>query len=277
MVTLPPGTHMGVVRLRVRNLDREAAFYRDVLGLREQERTESHATYAAADGTPLVALVHAPDAPMRPRRSTGLYHFALLYPDRAALGAAVRDVADADHPFSGFSDHLVSEAAYLADPENNGIELYRDRPASEWQWRDGSVLMSTERLDVQALLADASQETPVPGRSPRLRMGHVHLHVADRMRAAAFYTDVIGMEVTTRDYPGAMFLSANRYHHHVAVNEWAGEAAPPQGAAGLIEFEIVVPDAGTVEDIATRGGGSVEDGVARLADPDGNGVVIRTR
>ena len=277
MVTLPSGTHMGLVRLRVRDLDREADFYRDVLGLREQERTASQATYAAADESPLIALVHAPDAPVRPPRTTGLYHFALLYPDRAALGAAVRDVAGADHPFHGFSDHLVSEAAYLADPENNGIELYRDRPESEWQWNDGSVRMATERLDVQALLADASSDTPVAGRSPRLRMGHVHLHVADRMRAAAFYTDVIGFDVTTRDYPGAMFLSANRYHHHVAVNEWAGETPPPPGATGLIDFEIVVPDDEAVEAIAARAGSGVDDGIARLTDPDGNGVVIRAR
>jgi len=266
---------MGAVTLRVRNLETEAAFYRDVLGLRELDRDTSHATYGAADSRPLVALVHAPDTSLRPPRSTGLYHFALLYPDRAALGAAVRDVAAAEHSFTGFSDHLVSEAAYLADPENNGIELYRDRPASEWQWRGDSVIMSTERLDVQALLADARPGALPPGRSDELRMGHVHLHVADRMRAGEFYTRVIGFDVTTRDYPGALFLSANRYHHHLGLNEWAGDAAPPPGATGLIDFEILVPDADGVSDIASRVGVSVKDGTLRLQDPDGNGIVIR--
>lgn len=277
MVTLPQGTRIGVVRLRVRDLEREAGFYRDVLGLREQERSDSQATFAAADATPLVTLVHAPDAPFRPARSTGLYHFALLYPDRAALGAAVRDVAATEHPFHGFSDHLVSEAAYLADRENNGIELYRDRPASDWQWRGDSVVMSTERLDVQALLADADPAPPVPGRSDALRMGHVHLHVADRERAAEFYTSVIGLDITTRDYPGAMFLSANRYHHHLGLNEWAGKAAPPPGSTGLVDFELIVPDEGVVRGIAERAGGQLQDGALRLQDPDGIGIVIRTR
>lgn len=275
MVGLPAGTRMGAVRLRVRSLEAEAAFYRDVLGLREQERNASHATYGAVGSTPLVTLVHAPDAPPRPPRSTGLYHFALLFPDRAALGAAVRDVAAADHPFTGFSDHLVSEAAYLSDPERSGIELYRDRPENEWQWRGDSVVMATERLDVQALLADALPGTPPPGRSDELRMGHVHLHVADRMRAGEFYTGVIGFDVTTRDYPGALFLSANRYHHHLGLNEWAGDAAPPPGATGLIDFEILVPHSDTLHDIASRAGAAVDGDTLRLHDPDGNGIVIR--
>jgi catechol 2,3-dioxygenase len=106
-------------------------------------------------------------------------------------------------------------------------------------------------------------------------MGHIHLHVADRMRAAGFYSDVIGFDITTRDYPGAIFLSANRYHHHVAVNEWAGEVAPPVGATGLIDFEVVVPDDGAVGGIAARAGVPAVDGMLRLRDPDGNGVVIR--
>lgn len=275
MVALPAGTRIGVVRLRVRDLAREADFYRDVLGLLELERSDERATFAAADSTPLLELLHTPDAPLRPARSTGLYHFALLYPDRAALGAAVRDVAAAGHPFHGFSDHLVSEAVYLADPENNGIELYRDRPESEWEWRGDSVVMSTERLDVQALLADADPTPPVPGRSERLRMGHVHLHVADRIRAAEFYTRVIGFDVTTRDYPGAIFLSANRYHHHLGLNEWAGKSPPPAGATGLADFEIVVPDDAALRGIAERAHGSVTKGSLRLRDPDGHEVVIR--
>jgi catechol 2,3-dioxygenase len=277
VVGLPAGTRLGAVRLRVRSLERVAAFYRDTLGLREQARTPDGVVFAAADDAPLIRLDHAPRASRRPMHSTGLYHLALLFPSRAALGAAVRDVAAADHAFHGFADHLVSEAAYLADPEDNGIELYHDRPRTAWQHRGDTILMASELLDVPALLAEAELSEPVPGRTKELRIGHVHLHVASNERAVAFYSDVIGFDVTNRDYPGAVFLAADGYHHHIAVNEWAGTVAPPPDATGLVEFEIVVPDADAVEAVAARAATVERTGTSvRLQDPDGHGVVIRT-
>lgn len=286
MVSLPATTRMGAVRLRTRRIEDVAIFYRETLGLREQHRTSAGIEFGAADGTPLVRLDAASRAERRPPRTTGLYHFALLFPDRAALGAAIRDVAAADHAFHGFADHLVSEAAYLADPEDNGIELYRDRPRSEWLIRESTILMSTELLDVPALLAEADFTPSPPGRSNDLRMGHVHLHVASNQRAAAFYTDVIGFDVTNRDYPGAVFMSAGGYHHHLAVNEWGTPTPAPPDTTGLVEFEIIVPDQATVDAIAARAPSATDGGVSqsandgsnslRLIDPDGHGVVIRT-
>ncbi len=277
MVKLPASVRMGAVRLRVQDLDTVTSFYRDTLGLREERSTPDTAVLSAADGTPLLRLERDPNAVRRPARSTGLYHFALLFPDRPSLGAVIRDVASADHAFHGFADHLVSEAAYLADPEDNGIELYRDRPRSVWQWRDGTVRMSTDLLDVPALLAEADLSPALPGRSSRLRMGHVHLHVASIERATDFYTGIIGFDITNGEYPGATFLSAGGYHHHLAVNEWSGDAAPPAHATGLIDFEIVVPDAAAVAAIGSRARTVERDASGlRLQDPDGHGVVIRT-
>lgn len=277
MVALPAATRLGAVRLRVRDLETEARFYRETLGLREQQRTRAGVTLSAADDTPLLVLEHVADAPRRPARTTGLYHFALLFPDRPSLGAAIRDVAAADHAFHGFADHLVSEAAYLADPEDNGIELYRDRPRREWQQRESTILMASELLDVPALLAEADLLPAPPGRSDRLRIGHVHLHVADNERAVEFYTRVIGFTVTNRDYPGAVFLAAGDYHHHLGVNEWAGATPPPPGSTGLIDYEVIVPDADSVRAVAERAATAVgDDAVLRLTDPDGNGVAIRS-
>lgn len=276
MVSLPASTRMGAVRLRVHDLDAVVAFYRDTLGLRPQSHSSEGLELAGADGTPLIRLTHDPSAAERPPRASGLYHLALLFPDRPSLGAAIRDVAAADHVFHGFADHLVSEAAYLADPEENGIELYRDRPRSEWQRRESTILMSTELLDVPALLAEADPAPAPPGRVPSLRIGHVHLHVVSNARATAFYTQVIGFDVTNQDYPGAVFMSAGGYHHHLAVNEWGARTPRPPGVTGLIEFEIIVPDAADVEAIARRAGGApLQDGALRLHDPDGHGVVVR--
>lgn len=293
MVSLPAATRMGAVRLRTRRIEDVATFYRETLGLHEQHRTSAGIEFGNADGMPLVRLDYVAKAERRPPRTTGLYHFALLFPDRAALGAAIRDVAAADHAFHGFADHLVSEAAYLADPEDNGIELYRDRPRAEWQIRESTILMSTELLDVPALLAEADFSPAPPGRSSDLRMGHVHLHVASNERAAAFYTEVIGFDITNRDYPGAIFMSAGGYHHHLAVNEWGTRTPPPPETTGLVEFEIIVPDQATVDGVAARAssasaiapteaaGRNVLDGNTgeadglTLVDPDGHGVVIR--
>ncbi|HEX6308687.1 MAG TPA: VOC family protein [Longimicrobiales bacterium] len=275
MVSLPAGTRPGVVRLRVRDVTRVGAFYRDVLGLLEQQCSPACVQFAAADGTTLLRLDHEPDAVPRPAGANGLYHFALLFPDRQSLGAAVRDVAAAGHRFQGFADHLVSEAAYLADPEGNGIELYRDRPREDWRWRAGSILMATDPLDTRALLDDADPAAAPPGRVPALRMGHIHLHTSDVARAAAFYADVLGFDITTRAYPGAAFLSAGGYHHHLGLNEWGSGRSAPDGATGLVEYELVVPDAATLTALVTATNADVNGGDARVRDPDGNTILLR--
>src|SRR5690606_4330755 len=283
---LPPDTHLGHVRLRVRDLDNALDFYERVLGLRTIERDGDVALLSAA-GTPpaLLVLEGRPEAPPRPRRSTGLYHFAILLPDRRALAQALLRLARLRWPLQGASDHLVSQALYLADPEGNGIELYDDRPRESWHVRpNGEIAMATEPLDLDALLLEAASANGDDDATmhPGAVLGHVHLNVSDLGAAESFYHGVLGFDVTTRSYPGALFLAAGGYHHHIGANTWAGRGAPrpPAGAAGLVHFEVVIPDAAARDAVLARARDAgvpsepVNGGV-RLADRDGIGVVIR--
>ncbi len=190
----------------------------------------------------------------------------------------------AGHRFTGASDHLVSEALYLDDPEGNGIEIYRDRPREEWTRSDGQLQMATLPLDLDGVLASAPAGDAGDGMAAGTRIGHVHLQVASIPAAEAFYSDGLGFEPTVRGYPGALFVSAGGYHHHVGLNTWAGEGAPapPPGARGLRSFTIVLPDeaalAATVAAVSAAGrrGGRATTAGAVVADPSGNRAVLTT-
>jgi catechol 2,3-dioxygenase len=235
---MPAVAGLRALALRVRDLDAALGFYADVLGLPVKRREGGRVELAPGGGAFTLELVHAPDAPARPHPSIGLYHFALLLPDRPALAAVIRRLMAAGRPPDGASDHRVSEAFYLSDPEGNGIELYRDRPRADWPGRDGSVEMSTEPLDVAGLLAEAPGPGPL---DPATRFGHIHLHVADLADGERFYAGALGLEVTQRSYSGALFLSAGGYHHHVGINLWARGRRAPEGAAGLVGYAWHVP------------------------------------
>ena len=215
---------------------------------------------AAGGDEPLVVLHGDPAAPPRPARSTGLFHMAFLLPERLDLAHALLRLAERGWPLTGASDHLVSEALYLSDPDGIGIEIYRDRPREEWSVEDGQVRMATLPLDLDDVARAA--QGPAPPRAPEgTRMGHVHLNVADLGTAEAFYAGELGFDVTARNYPGALFLAAGGYHHHIGANTWRGEGAPPPppGAVGLRRFTIVAPGQSQAE----------------AADPSGNALVIR--
>jgi catechol 2,3-dioxygenase len=278
-----PDTALGAVSLTVGDLDRGRAFYERAIGLRTLERMPGAALLGAEPGAALVELVEAPRAPARPPRTTGLFHLALLVPSRADLARAVRRVVGAGWSFTGASDHLVSEALYLDDPEGNGIEIYRDRPPEHWPRRDGVLQMATDPLDLEGVMGELGPDEAIDGMPAGTRLGHVHLQVADLAEAEAFYRGVLGLDVTVRHYPGALFLSAGGYHHHVGVNVWAGQGAPapPAGARGLGRFEVVVPEAGELARIRARADAAglpaeEEEGALLLADPSGNRVAIRT-
>jgi catechol 2,3-dioxygenase len=281
-VPIDPRTEVAAVRLAVGDLARERRFYEDVIGLTVIETVAGEARLGA-DGVALVELVDDPDGAPRPRGTTGLFHLAVLLPDRAELARALRRLADSRWPLAGASDHLVSEALYLADPEGNGIELYRDRPRDEWRRTDGRLEMATLPLDLESLAGEADAGDGTPDEvADGTRTGHVHLHVADLRDAEEFYAGTLGFEVTVRDYPGALFLAAGGYHHHIGLNTWAGEGAPPPppGSLGLRRFEIVVPDGGELERIERSladSGAEVErrDGAVLTADPSSNGVLVR--
>ncbi len=272
---------MGQVRLTVADLDASRAFYERVVGLATLASEEDIAGMGVA-GTGLVELRGTPDAPARPAHSTGLFHLAILVPDRPQLASALRRVAEAGWRLTGASDHLVSEALYLNDPEGNGIEIYRDRPRSEWR-RDpqGELLMGTFPLDLDDLLAEPATGDD-DGMPPGTAIGHVHLNVADISESEVFYAELLGFEVTVRGYPGALFVSAGGYHHHLGLNTWRGEGAPPppDGARGLDHYEVLMPGVG-ISEVSERLGdagvavGPGGNGDLRLADPSGNGILIR--
>ncbi|MBF6595435.1 MAG: VOC family protein [Thermaceae bacterium] len=234
-----PTLKLSGLTLRVRNLEAQLAFYRDLLGMQAVSQEGNRTDLALSGGEFTLRLVHVPSAPLRPQSTLGLYHFALLLPSRPALAAVFRRLLEGEYPnFQGASDHGVSEALYLADPEGNGIELYRDRPRAQWPGQGQKVEMYTRPLDLEQLLAEAPHST---GLDAQTTFGHIHLHVADLDQAEQFFTG-LGMQVTQRDYPGARFLAADGYHHHVGSNLWArGRTAPPE-STGLSEYRLAIRD-----------------------------------
>jgi catechol 2,3-dioxygenase len=235
--------HIGAVGLKVRDLARLAAFYGDVLGLSVLDRGDD-ATTLGAGGVPLVHLEHRPEAKPDDARTAGLYHTAFLMPTRTDLARWILHVARNKVPLSGASDHAVSEAFYLDDPEGNGIEVYRDRPAEAWQWTGDDLKMTTDPLDIEDIVREVAPTAAYPGAPDGLHIGHVHLRVGDVARAEAFYRDALGLDVTRRRQ-GATFMSSGRYHHHVAGNVWhsAGAGRRDPDRAGLSWFSLEAADA----------------------------------
>lgn len=238
-------TSIGTVQLRVSQLQRSIDFYRSVVGLRllGQERNGAELGVPGSN-RPLLKLVEIPDAIPRPRRSgAGLYHVALLVPDRRSLGLALRSLIRSGVRI-GQSDHLVSEALYISDPDNNGIEIYRDRPRQEWHWdANGHVRMAVDPIDRDGLLAEAG-DAPWNGLPEGTTVGHIHLHVTELPTTEHFYVDVLGFNLVAGMADSAMFISAGGYPHHIGLNVWAGIGAPltPEHAPGLDYYEIAVPD-----------------------------------
>jgi catechol 2,3-dioxygenase len=248
---LPTGLTLGPVRLEVADLARSVDYYQQVLGLRQLARNGTRATLGAQhDGTPLVELNERPGATPVPRRGRlGLYHFALLLPERAELGRFLAHLATIG-VYPGMSDHLVSEALYLTDPDGLGIEVYADRPRSFWRVGAGSIAMATDPLDVEGLLA-AAENTQWSGAPAGTRVGHVHLHVGDLDQAAAFFHAGLGLDRVVLGFPGALFLSAGGYHHHLGTNTWAaGAPSAKAGDARLLEWTIQLPEGAAVEGAA---------------------------
>lgn len=275
-------SHPGAVCLAVSDLGRALGFYGGVLGFRTLERADRTAVLTADGRRPLLILTEVPGAQRRPPRSAGLYHFAVLLPGRLDLARSLRRLRETGYPLGGCSDHLVSEALYLEDPDGNGIEIYRDRPRSEWPRRAGKIWMTVDPLDLEELLNEGrDDDRPWSGLPEAARIGHVHLHVADLGEAEAFYRDALGLEVTCRYGSEAVFLSAGGYHHHVGLNTWAGRGAPPPppDAAGLRYFTFSLPGEPEFQQFARhlegRGVSHVRFGGGLfLRDPSQNGVAV---
>lgn len=280
---LPATLRLGTVHLTVRDLDRSVAYYQDVAGLRQHDRADD--TAALGVGGEDVLVLHEDPLAREPGRHAGLFHVALLYPSRRELSRTARRLAAGRLPISGASDHGVSEALYLRDPDGNGLELYADRPQDAWPPPTGAgerVGMFTRALDVEDLLRVTDGEEVHRHAADGLAVGHLHLHVGGIPEAVAFYRDVVGFEQMTT-YPGASFMAAGGYHHHLAVNTWAGEGVgpAPQHTAGLREWSAVLPDAAAVDAVRGRlvaAGAAVQDeGPAGFVVRDPWGIALRVR
>ena len=278
--TLPATTAMGPVHLTVADLERSLHYYREAVGLRVLDQGGGRALLGAG-GAELLVVVEEPGARPAPRH-TGLFHFALLVPARADLAHWLAHAAREQVPLAGMSDHYVSEAIYLGDPDGHGIEIYADRPRDVWE---GQVMarMTTAPLDVNGLLGELDDPATAPfdGLAAGTVMGHVHLQVADVEDAVGFYRDVLGFDVMAEFVPSAAFFGAGSYHHHVGTNTWRsrGSTPPPPGSAALRHATIVLPAAADRDRVAARAAAAgrepeaVEDGVL-VRDPSGNALVL---
>jgi catechol 2,3-dioxygenase len=281
MAGIADATRVGAIHLTVADLDRSLDYYRRAVGLQEHGREDGHARLGAG-GEDLLVLYEEPGAKPAPQH-TGLFHFALLVPSRVDLARWLVHAAEEQVALSGMSDHLVSEAIYLRDPDWHGIEIYRDRPRDTWtRASDGSLNMGTEALDLHDLMTAHDSSRPFERMPDGTVMGHIHLQVAHLPEARRFYADLLGLDVMV-EIPGqASFLSSAGYHHHLGMNTWAGVGAPPAPAdqARLRRAALEVDGEDELDRIEARladaGAEPVRDGNRLLVeDPSRNPLELR--
>lgn len=270
----PAATRLGRVRLQVADLERSLIWYERVLGLRVVDRSASSAALAPHGGVPaLIELRERPGAaPARGR--LGLFHVALLLPDRPALGTFLKHLVALGER-AGAGDHLVSEALYLTDPDGLGLEVYADRPRAQWRVQGGELQMDTLAIDAQGLVR-AAGDAVWDGMPAGTVVGHVHLHVGDLDAAERFYHQGLGLDRMVWSYPGARFLAAGGYHHHLGLNTWATGGPAGTDEARLLDWTVVLPGAADVAAAAASLGAAgfpvAEDG--RAVDPWGTVVRV---
>lgn len=275
-----PNTFVGQVNIKVQNLDRSLAFYREVIGFKVLEQTEYTANLTADGKTILLSIEQPKNVIPKQGRTTGLYHFALLLPERSDLASIVKHLVENGIQV-GSSDHLVSEALYLSDPDGNGIEIYVDRPYPEWEWNRGEVDMAVDPLDFRDLLTELNEES-WNGLPAGTVMGHIHLHVSELKQTEDFYTKGLGFEVVNRYGSQALFISTGKYHHHIGLNTWNGVGAPPPppNSVGLESFTLFLPNEEARQTVVANLkniGVTVtkENDLFITSDPSGNRIQLR--
>ncbi len=229
-----------------RDAERLQSFYSNILGLNSEEQEDGILGFTTEIGRdPLITIEENPAALARPEHTPGLYHTAILMPTRADLARHLKRLAEERYPLQGFADHGVSEAIYLADPDGNGVELYVDRPVERWPRKKGEIEMFTKPLDLEDLLSELKNDSPEwGGIDPDAKIGHIHLQVSDLAASGPFYNEVLGYDITQKNFPGALFLSTGGYHHHIGLNTWntKGASPAPKGTTGLVRFSVETAD-----------------------------------
>lgn len=272
------------IHLATHDQDRLQAFYQNILGFKSEEQDDGSLNLCTEIGSdPLIRITEDLTAPERSEATPGLYHVAILMPNRKALARHLRRLAEERYPLQGFADHGVSEAIYLSDPDGNGLELYVDRPLESWPRKKGEIEMFTKPLDLEHLLDELKDDTtPWNGIDPDARVGHIHLQVSDLARSGNFYHDILGYDITQKNFPGALFLATGGYHHHIGLNIWntRGSAPAQKGSVGLLRFSVETLDLITLRHLQVQ---FLHKGVAfeeipsennsmpalRVYDPDG--------
>ena len=272
-----PNTFVGQVNLKIQNLERSITFYKEVIGFKVLEQTSRSATFSADGKTALLSVEQPDNVVPKQRRTTGLYHFALLLPKRSDLAKIVQHFVEIGVQL-GSSDHLVSEALYLSDPDGNGIEIYVDRDPSEWNWNNSEVEMTVDPLNFSDLLSYGKQQS-WKGLPAETVMGHIHLHVSELKKTEEFYIKGLGFEVVNRYGTQALFISDGKYHHHIGLNTWNGVGAPtpPPNSVGLESFTLMLSGEEKKNKIIAllkEIGASVteENGSIVTTDPSGNRI-----
>ncbi|MFD2925199.1 VOC family protein [Halobacillus naozhouensis] len=270
-----PNTFVGHVELKVQNLEASIKFYKEVLGFQILEQSERRASLTANGKRPLLTIEQPQPAGPKEANRSGLYHFAILLPNRLELAKILKHFAEQNQQL-GASDHLVSEALYLNDPDGNGIEIYTDRESSTWNWQNNEVIMTVDPLDAEDILAELEGES-WGGMPEGTVMGHIHLHVSELQKTEEFYNKGLGFDVVCRFGKQALFMSTGNYHHHIGLNTWAGVGAPASSeqSAGLKVFSLVFSSEEARQEVieqVQRLGYEVknEDGSFVTKDPSGN-------
>ncbi|WP_404407175.1 VOC family protein [Jeotgalibacillus malaysiensis] len=270
----PPATFVEEVAINVTDLGRSVQFYTDIIGFKVLSEKQDEVQLTADCCTSLLKLIEPEGARSKEPRTTGLYHFAILLPTRGDLAAIIEHLA-AHKIQLGASDHLVSEALYLSDPDGNGIEIYRDRGEEEWEWSQDEVKMTVDPLDFEAVLgAEHGHFHQLPEDT---KMGHIHLHVASLSEAEAFYRK-LGFEPVCRYGQQALFISTEKYHHHIGLNIWNGAGAPPpsEKSAGLVHYTLIYPDESSLQSAVKNAGAKQVNEGWFVQDPSRNGILLKT-
>ncbi len=271
---IPDNTKIQSTELRVKDLKRSLNFYSHLIGFKTINQTENSAELSANGKQPyILRLVEDKSAVYRHKGTTGLFHIAIRLPNRKELARVFLRLFNNKVKFQGYSDHIVSEALYLADPDENGVELYADRPKDEWQYDMGQIVMDTLPLNLNVITNELDDRDVWIGIHPDTDIGHIHLNVSDLNKAQKFYSLILGMNVTNSAYNGAMFFSAGGYHHHIGTNVWSSRngSPAPDNTMGLISYIIKVPDADYVREIQTR---AIDAGLV-LNEFDGEKLVLK--
>jgi catechol 2,3-dioxygenase len=271
---IPDNTKIQSIDLRVSDLKAPLNFYSNLIGIKEIERSND-TSFLSADGKYpyLIKLTEDKTAGIRMKGTTGLFHLALRFPNRKELARVFLRLFNNKIKFQGFSDHLVSEAIYLADPDGNGVELYADKPKETWEWKVGEVQMDTLPLDLSTITNELDDRDVWNGIHPETDLGHVHLNVSDLFQSEKIYNHLIGLNVTNYSYPGATFFSAGGYHHHVGANTWMTRKgiAPKEKSLGMISFTIKIPDRDYINQIKEN----LKDTGLEIISEEGNSLSLK--